>query len=254
MKITRLMLCAVFLASAIVVASVTAQPRVVGVSVGEWFEYGDFDIHWSSNDPNATIPDYIEDLNQTGWMVLSILDVLNTNVTLQMVMHYQNATEDITYARIDVDTGDSENATMLIIAANLNENDPLYSSGMFSSYRINETIMRTYPDGVRETNHLNITMEMNLTGIYQYSSMNYYWDRPTGIFVELSQNMIMQMGENITAMSMSIKITDSDVWVIPEFSSLIILSLFMTATLTAAIVFRKHRLAINLDRSTRLIT
>jgi len=39
------------------------------------------------------------------------------------------------------------------------------------------------------------------------------------------------------------KITESNVWVIPEFSSFLILPLFMIATLLTVIVYRKKHYA-----------
>ena len=229
------------------VASVLAQPRTVGVSVGEWFMYGDISVHWSSNDPNATIPDYLVEFNDTEYATISIVNFVNTNVTVDMTTHYKNGSDEITGGFVDVETGDGDNATMLIISANLNENDTIYTSGMYSTWRINETITRIYPDSVRETNHLNVTMEYTMPPIYQYTSLNYYWDRPTGMLVEMSQNLTQQMGENITTASMSIRITDSDVWVIPEFptSTTIILALAVLTTATILLRRKKLRIAIH---------
>lgn len=237
-KKVLLILFSVFLLSAITAASVVAQPRIAGVYEGDWFKYGDITVSWSSSDPNATIPYYLEDLNMTEWMLLSILNVSNTNVTVQATMRYMNGTEQTTGGYVDVDTGDFENMTMWIISANLNENDTLYASGIFTSYRINETIIKTYPDGVRETNHVNITVESNITGFYQHQSINYYWDRQVGAIVEISQNSTLQEGENVETSSLSIRITDSDVWVIPEYLTWIPIMLTLTIITTATISLR----------------
>jgi hypothetical protein len=240
-KKVLLILFSVFLLSAMAAASVIAQPRIAGVYEGDWFEYGDINVSWSSSDPNATTPYYLEDLNKTEWMLISILNVSNTNVTVQAIMRYKNGTEQTTGGYVDVDTGDFENWTMWIISANLNENDTLYTSGMYTLYRINETIIRTYPDGARETNHVNITAESNITGFYQHQSMNYYWDRQVGAIVEISQNSTLQEGENVETSSLSIRITDSDVWVIPEYPTWIPIILTLTMITTATISLKKLR-------------
>ena len=234
--IVLLAMFSVMLLSAMVVTSVVAQPRVAGVNAGDWFNYGDISGSWSSNDPNAVFPSLI--LNETEWMLISVEDVSGTNITLQSTIHFTNGTERNESGHIDIDTGDG-NMTLSAISANLNANDTVYSSFDYSTMRINETIIRTYPDAVRDTNHLNITMEYNVTGFYHYLSTSYYWDRSSGIVVEMSQESSSQTGNYTTTYSVFLKITESNVWVIPEFPSFLILPLFMIATLIAVIIYRR---------------
>ena len=94
-------------------------------------------------------------------------------------------------------------ANFEVISANLEENGTLYTSVDYSTIKINETIARTYPDSARDTNHLNITTE---TEIDQNTSMNYYWDKSTGILVEMSQRVIYQTGGYLTSWSTSLRI------------------------------------------------
>ena len=246
-KIVLLTLVSVFLLSAMVVTSIVAQPRTVGVTEGDWFKYGDIEVSWSSNDPNATFPppywEMLEGWNETEWMLLSIVDVSGTNVTGQMVTHYENGTEETSGAYVNIDTGDG-NMTYMAISANLNANDTVYTSGEFSSYKINETIVRTYPDSVRETNHINMTGEyswtINETEYRYYDSMNFYWDRESGIFVEDYFEGINQTGDYLTTWSALSRITDSNVWVIPEFPTWTsILLVFVTLTVAMAIYKRR---------------
>ncbi|UCE96706.1 MAG: hypothetical protein JSV51_03700 [Candidatus Bathyarchaeota archaeon] len=228
----------VFLLSALVITS-SAQERTVGVNVGEWFEY-DHIFDWSSSDPNATIPPYFELVSEIEWTNITILDVSGTNVTFQSVMHLKNGTDLTNLGLTDVDTGEG-NATNWVVSANLDPNDSIYTTGDYSSWKINETIVKTYPDGVRDTNHVNITKEMNMTGVYMYASNNFYWDRSSGIVVEMTIIQISQMEAIETNMTSIIKITESDVWVIPEFSTYT--SLLLTLVLlTVPIVTIKRRL------------
>lgn len=130
-------------------------------------------------------------------MLMSVTSIVGTNITVQTKEHFINGTERIRLGFIDIDTGESSNETaettditFMIISANLNVNDTIYTSGDFSTWKLNETIVRTYPDGERSTNHLNMTVEysviFNQTEIDYYHSMNWYWDRSTGIIVEIS--------------------------------------------------------------------
>ena len=224
--------------AAMVVTLASAQPRTVGVAVGDWFKYGDITGSWSSNDPDAVFP--LLELNETEWMLLSVEDVSGTNITFQSIIHFTNGTEKTEGGYVDIDAGDG-NMTLSAISANLNANDTIYSSPGYSTQKINETIVRTYPDGVRDTNCWNMTGEYNVTGFYQYISQSWYWDRASGIFVEMAQEYASQTENYTTTWSILLKITESNVWVIPEFPSFLIPPLFMTATLLLVIVYkRKH--------------
>lgn len=216
-----------------------AQERTVGVNVGEWFRYS-HTFDWSSSDPNATIPSYLELPNAIEWTNITILDVSGTNVTFQSVMHLKNGTDVTNFLLTDVDTG-AGNSTNWVVSANLNPNDSLYTTGEYSAWKINETIVRTYPDVTRDTNHVNITAEMNMSGVYQYASTNFYWDRSAGIVVEMAIMSRSQMEAIQTNMTSIITITESDVWVIPEFPTWTPMLLILTA-LTVFVAIYKRRL------------
>jgi len=235
-KIVSLTLFSMFLLSAMVVTSVVAQPRVVGVSVGDWFKYRAITGNWSSDDPNATFP--LLEWNVTEWMLMSVEDVSGTNITFQSTYHLTNGNEVTQRGDVNIDTGDG-NVTFSTISADLNVNDTIYSSFGYSTMKINETIVRAYPDSTRNVNHLNTTMEFNVTGFYQYLSVNWYWDRSSGIFVEMAHEAISEAGGYTTTISVLLRITESNVWVVPEFPSYLILPLFMISTLLAVIVYRR---------------
>ena len=235
-KIVLLTLVSVFSLSAMVVTS-SAQPRIVGVNVGDWFKYGDIAVTWSSNDPNATFPppgyEGWEELNETEWVSYSVEDISSTNITFQSTEHFKNGTERTESGYIDIDAGGG-NMTYMAISANLDVNDTVYTSVDYT-WRINETVVRTYPDGVRDTNHVNMTGEyswtINETECYYYYFMNFYWDKPTGIIVESSIEERNQTGDYLTTWSVSMGITDSNKWVVPEFptwTSILILCVVIT--------------------------
>jgi len=241
-----------FLLSALVVTS-SAQERIVGVTVGDWFKYGDFNVSWSSTDPNATFPppggEQLEEMNETEWMLVSIENISRTCIFLEIVQHFKDETEKTENGSVDIETG-SGIMFGRIISANLNVNDTIYTDPPpFSTWKICETIVRTYPDGGRETNHLNTTQEWNFTlykdswaiNVTGHAVIDFYWDRPTGILVEYSYNVIEHVGEYVTTTAVSYRITESNVWIVPEFPSWTITMLILTA-ITAAIVIYKRRL------------
>lgn len=235
-KIILLTLVSVFLSSTMILVS-SAQTRTVGVSASDWFKY-DFSFSWNSTDPNAPIPPSLVGLNETEWQMISIVSVSGTNVTGQLTTHFKNGTEKTVADYVDIETGEGKNMTMLVISANLNANDTVYTSGIYSTWKINETTLRAYPDGTRETNHLNITIEIPFP-IYIYLSSNYYWDKSTGIIVEMSIEGISQEGGYETSWSRSMRIIESNIWIVPEFPSFLILPLFIIATLLAVMVYKR---------------
>jgi hypothetical protein len=232
-----------FLLSAMIVTAAAAQQRTVGVTEGDWFTY-EVNASWNSNDPDATYPpvDYEnwEITNHTEWAKMEITGVSGTNVSVQYLTHFENGTEKIEDGYIDVATGDEANAALTIISASLDVNDNLYTSGDYSMWMINETITRTYQDGVRNTNHINMTFDfswtVNETEYYVFQSVNLYWDKETGVLVEDSFELYNQTGEYLTTWSAGSRITDSTVWVIPEFpagSSMLAISVILTVTIIA---------------------
>jgi hypothetical protein len=240
-KLVLLNFISAFLLSAMVVTAAAAQERTVGVAEGDWFTY-EIDASWNSTDPNAPFPPQAygdwETMNGTEWAKITIGEISGTNISLQYLSHFKNGTEETGDGYIDIDTGDSANAAFTIIAANLDINDNLYTSGNYSTWAINETITRTYPDGVRNTNHVNMTFgnawAVNETECHYYYYVNFYWDKETGMLVEDSFAESNQTGEYLTTWSVTSTIKDSSAWVIPEFpvgSSILVISVVLTVTI-----------------------
>jgi len=182
-------------------------------------------------------------MNKTEWMSISVEDVSGTNITFQYTTHFKNGTEGTEGGYVDIDTGKG-NMTFMAISANLNANDTLYTSGDYSTWKINETIVRTYPDSVRDTNLFNMIWEYswthNETQYYYYFTENWFWDKSTGILVEDYFAEINQTGEYITTWSALASITESSVWIAPEFPTWTsILILFVILTFTVAIYKRR---------------
>ena len=128
----------------------------------------------------------------------------------------------------------------MAISANLDTNDTLYTSGVFSTYRINETIVRTYPDSVRDTNHLNMTMTWISNETQLFTVVNLYWDKSTGIIVEESFEARNQTGDYLTTWSGLMGITDSKKWVVPEFSTLTSILLVFIVITTAIGIYKRR--------------
>jgi hypothetical protein len=232
-RIVLLSLISAFLLFGLVVAA-SAQTRTVGVSVGNMFKYS-VTAGWSSNDPSATPPSDLVDINNTQWTELTITAISGTNTTGQVTSLYKNGTEIISGGSVDVNTGDGENLTEIVISANLAAGDSVYTSSSYNTFIINETLPRTYSGGLaRDTNHLTATSSSG----YESYSTDLYWDKSTGVLVGLLQETTNQTGPYTTTFSEDIHIISSNVWIVPEFptwtSTLLILIALTSATMVIA--------------------
>jgi opacity protein-like surface antigen len=245
----------ILILSATILATL-AQTRTVGVSTSDWFTHGEISVEWSTNDTSATFPpsyaSWLGDLNQTEWMRTIIQGITGTNVSAQFTEHFKNGTERTRPGWIDIDTGEATSetnttadATFLLISANLETNDTLYTTSGFTQLRINETITRGYPGGPRNTNHLNLTYEYVYTNgqtMTLRQTVNYYWDTTTGTLVELTIQATNQTGQYLTTWLATSKISDSNIWTIPEhtpLTTLLALTALATLTTTLAITHKK---------------
>jgi hypothetical protein len=232
-RIVLLSLISIFLLFALVVAA-SAQPRTVGVSMGNTFTYG-VTVSWSSNDPTATPSSDIVEANNTQSGTLSITAISGTNVTGQVTTLYKNSTETTEGGWVDVNTGNGENLTEFLISANLAAGDSIYNSS--STGTINETVTRTYSSGVRNANLLNMTYSVE--GLNY--TFNYYWDQSTGVLVELLLQTTNQTAAYTTTSSENVQITSSNVWTVPEFPTWTSALLILIAVTSATIIISRKR-------------
>ena len=229
-----LSLMSMFLMLALV-APGSAQARTIGVSKGSSFTYS-LTVSWVSNDPKSTPPPYMETANDTLWAQFNVTDVSGTNITVQATTHYKNGTETTGEGWLDVDTGFVMNVAYIFISANLTAGESVYGYTPYDTWIINQTLPRTYPSGVRETNYLNI-----ITSYAAITFRNYYfWDKLTGVLVELQQDGYNQTGVYTTTSSFDLKVTGSNVWTVPEFPTWTA-PLLMLVALTSATALTAER-------------
>jgi hypothetical protein len=222
------------------VGAASAQTGTVGVTVSNTFKYS-VNVIWSSNDPTATPSTDLENLNKTQWMQVAVTAVSGTNITGQITAHYQNGTEITSGGWIDIAAGNSENLTAWFISANLVAGDSMYTSSPYNTETINETVPRTYPNGVRDTNHVNITgASASVLGNLSLAN-NLYWDKSTGVLVELSVEESNQTGTYTTNWSEDVQISDSNVWTVPEFPSWTLTILTLIGLTSAIIIISRQK-------------
>jgi len=221
-----------FLLSALMSPAALSQPRMPGVHEGDWFRYDKVYFDWFSNDTQVTIPPDVAMLNDTDWMNMSVVRVSTSNITLHWVQHFKNGTSEELDDYVDIVSGASLYAELMIISADLAVNDSVYAYGEYSTWKINETIDRTYPGGARLTSHVNITGDS-----YSWQT---YWDKVTGAMTEMSTLNINRVGEYYTTYSYSFVMDTSNAWIIPEFHTSVSILIFFGATTLCAVILKRR--------------
>jgi hypothetical protein len=220
----------------IIIAESAAQ-ITPGVKQGDEFTYA-FEVHWTSTTPSASPPSDLVNLNRTQWLKVTVNQVVGPIVLMNITGHIVNGTESTSQAWVNIETGEDYGGFGLVIPPNLNTNDVAYAAGN-KSFTINATSTRTYAGDSRELVHFTA----NNTGMndYAYVYDDIYWDRQTGALVEWYTERVSLAGVNEkTALHWTL--TDSNVWVIPEFPApLVLLILFMATLMLTIGYYRKPR-------------
>lgn len=192
-----------------------AQTRIPGVVSGNTFTY-DVSASWSSSDPSASIPADLLDTNKTEYYRVTIVAVSGAEITTQSLWHFTNGTETSTMGTINVETGISSGGFWAIVAGGLSVNDLLHPSGQ-DRITVNGTVIWNYTGGARETNHLMLTIQDSDSGGNYVEHVDYYFDRQTGMLVQLSDTKVYS--NPTTTITRFWKIKESNVWVVPGSTS-----------------------------------
>jgi hypothetical protein len=235
-KLTVSALLLVFL-SFTLVSSVNALVLTPGVTPGAQFIWN-ITASWSSSDEYASVPPELVDINQTESFEVRISEVADSNVTIFWAMYFKNGSDPIAdRGFIDVDTGEYYDVFAAIIAGNLNAGERIHPLGE-DTITINETVIRAYESGNRETNHIMIESTNATTGVH--GRMDWYFDKQAGILVESEETNISSDASTSTTIRWKLKETNANGWVVPEFPSVLVLPVLMGITVLAAVAYKKR--------------
>jgi len=234
-------------------SSVFAQTRTAGVKAGDTFKYTytlDFNMTNSSDFALPSVLDAVfAEAKAIDWMEVSVLSVSGSSVSARALLHFKNGTEQSSVNSMDVAYG-SDNLTLFLVAANLNQNDLIYLGG--GDERINETVSRSFSSGNRQVNHQSISMDYNVSedelagfnmsaGFVQHNVEDVFWDRQTGVLVEMSYAMMTRSPTFNADVSMKVSLLSSNVTTIPEFSVFSSVFLFVFASSVGLVVVWKTK-------------
>lgn len=209
----------VLLLSAIPEAGVTSLIAVdsldttVGVCVGDWVTY-DVDALWASDGSDPEPPPEFVEIDRIEWIKNVVLAISGTNITFQRVVHYKDGNETASFEYVDVKTGaSSEIGTLIFIPSNIAKDDIIHASPT-EHYFINETVARTYMGVTRAINHLNVSTLYDdpLTNAFTIITVNYYWDKPTGVLCERPGIYTSYVEGVLISLAISEKIADTNLW------------------------------------------
>lgn len=207
----------------------------LGVAVGDSFKYS-VKVVFETNDPTIQTPQWIEEAHEVDFFLMTITEISETHLSYNGTSHYENGTVQTSgaYHPLDYTFG-------FFIPINKSQGDILTTAT--NPIYINETIPRAYADSMRDTNHATFYSDFGAGGgvTYENALHDWYWDKLTGVLVEMSVHHIDQTAGYTTSLAVSYLIVNTNLWVVPEFLSFLILPVFMITTILTIIVYRIRR-------------
>jgi hypothetical protein len=207
-----------------------AQTESTGVKKGDMYSY---DVQINSNIPSLANLD----MRRMIAMHINVTQVNADEIKYQSTTIFNNGTESTADNSEYISKESPYVNWYLFYPANLSANDTVYIFG--EHYAITETVLRNYAGVERETNHLEIELTgLNTSGLPEYAEYyNVYFDKKTGVAVGLYMEQVNSDEELLNAFSLAIK--ESNVWVVPEFPSILAISILMIAVSAGLIIYKK---------------
>jgi hypothetical protein len=208
-----------------------ASTENTGVKEGDMYSY---DVQISSNVPSLINLDMLRMVA----MRINVTQVNADEIKYQSTAIFNNGTESTTDNSEYIYSKESPYVNWyLFYPANLSTNDTVPIFG--EHYPITETVLRNYAGVERETNHLVIELAgLNTSSIPEYHEYyDAYFDKKTGMAVGLHIEQVNSDEELLNELTLTIK--ESNVWVVPEFPSIIAISILMITVLAGSIIYKK---------------
>ena len=211
-----------------------------GVSPGNEFIY-DIEYIWSSTNQSIVIPETVLDLNKTEYYKVTITEVEGNKVSFQTKWVFINGTEIEGTGTINLETGlAGVGEFWAIIGSDLNAGERIHP--IYPDYvSINDTQTRNYGSGGNRETHL---VDLTFTYVDQDDPTRYYveysqtyFDKQTGMLVELIDKTVYT--DPVATETLTWKLKETNIWVVPEFPSVLIISLFMISSLLGVIYYKK---------------
>jgi hypothetical protein len=215
--------------------SLLASPNVAiiriwtpGVAVGDCFYFKMYGVY-TSNQPKITLAIPQFEYNNTEWVRINVTSVEGSIIYQVYTLHFFNGSESNFNFKTNIDPANERylqfnERGVPICATNLCAGDFIPTA----ETTINETVIRNYASGPRETNHAfwNNSDDWG----------NCYFDRETGILVDLcrTHRFVSNNTDDVVWKTDVIEMIDSSMWEINAKSSAFpILFIVLTAAFFA---------------------
>ena len=194
----------------------------VGVANGDVFRYS-YTSYFHSNDPHTVPPADLSEINQTDYFMINVTGVSGASVNFETMLRGLNGSSSLGVCSMNVGTGmasisgyggPSSASSFYFMARNVGMMGRMFPSSSLSP-TINDTFSMPYLGGSRLTNHYVTNENNTLIGVY--NNMDIYYDQATGMMVQWRQETLQTIGSLQTNSTQIMKMTSSNVWVIPEF-------------------------------------
>jgi hypothetical protein len=217
-----------------------AQAEGTGVKEGDMYFY---DVQITSNVPSLMNLDLLRMVT----MHINVTRVDADEIKYRSTAIFNNGTESIADDSEYISKESPYVNWYLFYPANLSANDTVPIFGRH--YPITETVLRNYAGVERETNHLVIELtDLNASSLPEYAEYyTVYFDKKTGVAVELYIEQVNNDEELLNAFSLTIN--ESNVWVVPEFPSIMAISILMIAIVAGSIIYKKTEHTISSKRN-----
>lgn len=215
--------------------------RAPGVGAGDWIKYGNFSVI-SMELGLGYLGNFEDDLNRTDWMLITVQEVSESNITYEVDWHFKNGSDRIFPDWIDVNSGVNPNSILgfpFLISKSLQASDSLYNvaDGPYLGWKINKTMSLEYLGAYGDTHHIDLIP--SIIGVEHH--YNIYWDKQSGVLTEYTHSATI-IAPPFPTTEVHFEIIDSHpTWPIPEFSTSTLLSPFIIATLLAVMIYRRKR-------------
>jgi hypothetical protein len=210
-----------------------------GVTSGDVVRYS-YTCYFNSNDPHAVPPVSFSAINQTDYFMINVTGVSGDSVSFETVMRGLNGSISTGLCSMNVGTGmasvmgyggPTDASNFYFMARNMGMMGRMFPSSPLSP-TINDTLSLPYSGGSRLTNHFVTSTTAN--GILVNS--DFYFDQVTGMMVKWRMETIQTSGTAQTNATQMMKVTSSNAWVIPEFSTFIVASVFIVGMPVSVVV------------------
>jgi hypothetical protein len=212
----------------------------VGVANGNVFRYN-YKCYFNSNDPKAVPPASFSWINQTDYFMINVTGVSGSMIDFTTMLLGTNGSRSFGVCSMNVGTGfasisgyggPADSSGFFFMTRNVSMMGRMYPS-MVGSPTVNDTLMMNYMSGQRLANHFSRTTIQNGAAV----NSDFYFDQATGMMVQWRQEAIQTSGVIQSNSTQMMKITESSVWVIPEFPISFTISVFIViAVATLAVL------------------